>query len=376
MDETEQLSALIGDIYDAALEPSLWPGVLENAIRFVGGRAASVYSKGVANRSGQVYYQRGIDADYERRYFDLYIKFDPSTNCQIFASVGDIISTESYIAYDEFLETRFYKEWAHPQRLVDAATAVLEKSATDVAMFTVFRDQHDGLVDDETRRRMRLLTPHVRRAVLVGRLLDLGQSKAAALADTFDGLSAGMFLVDATGRIVHANAAGRALLSSGALHDVGNRLTAHDSEIDGLLQDAFMAAGRGDGAIGAKAVSLPLTARDGENYVAHVLPLTSGARRRAGTAYTAAAVLFAYKAALKSPSALEAIARRYRLTPSELRVLLAIVEAGGAPEVAELLGVSVSTVKSHLASLFNKTGASRQADLVKLVAAFSNPLLD
>ena len=70
------------------------------------------------------------------------------------------------------------------------------------------------LVNGEMRRRMQLLIPHVRRAVLVGRLLERRKSEAAAFADTFDRLSAGMFLVEATGYIVHSNAAGRALLSA------------------------------------------------------------------------------------------------------------------------------------------------------------------
>ncbi len=372
MHETERLSALIGDIYDAALQPSLWANVLENAARFVGGPAASVFSKDVA-KSVQVFYQFGIDPGYVQLYVDKYIKLDPSTNSQLFASVGDIISTKDFIAYDEFLETRFYKEWAHPQLLVDSANAVLEKSATDVAMFTVFRHKRDGLVNGEMRRRMQLLIPHVRRAVLVGRLLERRKSEAAAFADTFDRLSAGMFLVEATGYIVHSNAAGRALLSAGdLLHAAGSRLVAGDPKIDELLQDAFMAAGRGDGAIGVKGIGLPLTSRGGESYVAHVLPLTSGARRRAGTDYAAVAALFVHKAALDTPSPLEAIAKAYKLTPTELRVLLAIVEVGGAPEVGGALGIAGSTVKTHLSRLYEKTGTSRQADLVKLVAGFSS----
>jgi hypothetical protein len=36
MSETVLLSRLIGDIYDAALDPARWPGVLEEACRFVG----------------------------------------------------------------------------------------------------------------------------------------------------------------------------------------------------------------------------------------------------------------------------------------------------------------------------------------------------
>jgi DNA-binding CsgD family transcriptional regulator len=62
------------------------------------------------------------------------------------------------------------------------------------------------------------------------------------------------------------------------------------------------------------------------------------------------------------------------LTPSELRVLLVIVEVGGVPEVAAALGVAVTTVKTHLRRLFEKTGATRQADLVKLVAGYATPL--
>ena len=376
MDEIVQVSALIGDIYDAALDPALWVNVLKNAASFVGGPAAMLFAKDFANQKGQVFYEYGIDPAYNEIYFDKYIKYDPSAYCQLFASVGDIISMKDFISYDELRETRFYNEWMRPQQLVDAANAVLEKSPTSTAMFGVARHERDGLVDDEMRGRMRLLAPHIRRAVLVGKLLDHKKSEAAELADAFDGLSAGMFLVDATGRIIHANAAGHGLLSIGALNDIGNRLGADDSEIDGLLKGAFMAASQGDRAIDVKGVSVPLRGRDGAEYVAHVLPLTSGARRQAAAAYAAAAAVFAYKAKLATVSPLEAIARRFKLTPTELRVLLAIVEVGGVPEVAKTLGVSATTVKSHLTNLFEKTGASRQADLVKLVAAFSNPLLD
>jgi DNA-binding CsgD family transcriptional regulator len=63
------------------------------------------------------------------------------------------------------------------------------------------------------------------------------------------------------------------------------------------------------------------------------------------------------------------------LTPTELRVLLAIVEVGGVPEVAVALGLAETTVKTHLGRVFVKTGAGRQADLVKIVAGFATPLI-
>ena len=46
---------------------------------------------------------------------------------------------------------------------------------------------------------MRLLVPHVRRSAMIGKLINLSRVEAAAMADTLDGLQAGMFLVDAAG---------------------------------------------------------------------------------------------------------------------------------------------------------------------------------
>lgn len=376
MDESERLSKLIGDIYDTALDPSLWAGALESAARFIGGSASSVVAKDATRRSMQIFYQYGTPPLYQKLYLEKYVKMDPSTNCQLFAEVGDIVCTEDFMDYDEFLATRFYQEWALPQRLIDGAMGILHKTATEVAMFGVFFHERDGRINSETRRRISLLTPHVRRAVLVGRLLAAKKSEAAELADAFDGLRAAVFLVDAKGRIVHANTAGRGLLANrDPLYASGSRLSAVDAATDRLFEEAFLAAASGDIAIDVKGISLPLVARDGEDYVAHILPLTSGARRRTGAVYAAAAAVFAYKAKLPTPSPLEVIARRYRLTPTELRVLLGIVEVGGVPEVAEALGLSPTTVRSHLAGLFEKTGVSRQADLVKLVARFSQPLI-
>ena len=303
------------------------------------------------------------------------MKLDPTTTGHFFAEIDQPMATDDLIPYDEFLETRFYKEWAKPQQLVDHLTVVLDKSTTSVALFGVFRHERHGVADNSMRRRMRLIAPHIRRAVLIGRVIDLKTAEAATLADTFDGLRAGMFLVDAEGRIVHANAAGHVILQNNDyLRTASGRLLANEPHVDQTLHEIFAAAGEGDAAIGARGISVPLLARDGTRHVAHILPLTSGARSRVRTTYAAVAALFVHKASLDTPSPPEVIAKTYKLTPAELRILLAVVEVGGVPGVAEALGVSAETVKTHLGRLYNKTGVRRQADLVKLVAGFSSPL--
>jgi DNA-binding CsgD family transcriptional regulator len=373
--DSELLYALIGDIYDAALDPALWPDVIGKAVRFLPGMSGALFAKDTVSKIGNVYYHDGgIDPHYRQIYFEEYIKLDPANAAHFFSEIDTPISITDILPYDEFVESRFYKEWVRPQRMVDFVTSLLDRSATSAAMFGIFRHERDGLIDDEARRRMRLIVPHVRRAVLIGKVIELKTAEAATLTDALDGITTSMILVDSQGRVVHANASGQTLLLEGDLLSVsGGRLAASDQPTNEALNDIFTAAGGGDAALGTKGIALPLTARDGSRYLAHILPLTSGARRRAGVGFSASAAVFVRRAQLEAPAMPEVIAKHYGLTPTELRVLLAVFESGGVADIAEALGISQATAKTHLRRLFDKTGTKRQADLVKLVAGFAAP---
>jgi DNA-binding CsgD family transcriptional regulator len=372
--ESELLGALIGDIYDAALDASLWPGVIAKAVQFLPGMSGALFAKDTVNKTGNVYYDDGaIDPHYKQIYFEKYIKLDPANTGHFFSEIEAPVSTTDLLPYDEFVETRFYKEWVRPQGIVDFVSAVLDRSATSAALFGIFRHDRHGLIDDESRRRMRLIVPHVRRAVLIGKVIDLKTAEAATLTDALDGITAGMILVDSRGQVVHTNGVGQAILVDGDLLYVsGGRLAAPDPKTNDTLSDIFASTSGGDAAIGVKGIALPLMSRDGHRYMAHVLPLTSGARRKAGVGYSASAAVFVRKVQIEPPAMPEVIAKLYGLTPSELRVLLAVFESGGVSDIADALGISQATAKTHLRRLFDKTSTRRQADLVKLVAGFAS----
>jgi DNA-binding CsgD family transcriptional regulator len=374
MNDSKQLPALIGEIYDAVIDPAQRNDVLDKIASFTGGHSGGLLSKHSLSKSEVLYCYVGADPNSLQVYSESYPKLDPTADSPSFG-VEQVVSATDLVPYEEFRRGRFYREWARPHGWVDVASAVIEKSAISCTFLSVVRHEANGLVDDEMRRRMALLIPHVRRALLIGQTIHRKQTEAVCFSDVLDGLSSGMILVDANGRIVHTNNAGNAILDAADfLRAVCGRLVASDLAINAALREILVAASVGDAALGVKGIALPLTAHDGERYVAHVLPLTSGARRAAGLAYNAVAALFIRKAALEPFSPPEVIGEMYKLTPTELRVLLAIVDIGGVPEVAAALGVAVTTVKTHLSRLFEKTGVARQADLVKLVAGFSTPL--
>lgn len=374
MCEQPELTDIIAGAYDAALDSTLWPDVLARIAEFVNGRVGGLLVKDQVHKCVNARCHSGGDPHYMQLYEQTYSQLGPVAT-SLFCEAGRVVAIPDLLPYKEFCRGRFYQEWARPQGWVDVAIAVLEKTADGCAYLSMARDEASGMVDNDMRRRMALIAPHVQRAVLISRTIEFKQAEATAFAEILDDLSFGLFLVDSRGLLVHANAAGNEILAAGdLLRSTAGRFGAVDAQVDQALRETVAAAGLGDSVVGTKGIALPLTAHNDDRYVAHVLPLTCGARRCAGASYAATAAVFVRKAAMEYPSPAEVIGKTYDLTPAELRVLFGIVQIGGVPEVAAALGVADATIKTHVSRLFEKTGTGRQADLVRLVAGFSMPL--
>jgi DNA-binding CsgD family transcriptional regulator/PAS domain-containing protein len=373
MSEDNELRRVVGRLYDAALNPALWADALARIAGFVGGQAGILNPNSLVSKFVDAGDHVGLDLQYIQMHSETCGEFDPLATVPRF-DVGRVVRLPEFMSHDDGCDGRIQRGSARPAGWDDVASAVIERPERSCKLLGAGRNEADAKVDDKMRRRMTLVAPHVRRAVLIGKALDRKANEAAAFADILDSLSAGLFLIDADGRIVHANAAGRGILAGGDfLRSIDGRLAARDTKANRTLQNMFTSEGNLD--ISGKGIALPLTSRDGEYHIAHVLPVGARGRPCAGMPRTVVAAVFVCKATLGSPSSAEVIRRTYQLTRTELRVLLAIVNVGGIREVATALGVADCTIKTHVGRLFEKTGAGRQADLVKLVAGFFTPLV-
>jgi DNA-binding CsgD family transcriptional regulator len=81
-----------------------------------------------------------------------------------------------------------------------------------------------------------------------------------------------------------------------------------------------------------------------------------------------AAVVLAIRPADASRGSITA-SRLFDLTRMEARVLAALQEHPGLPGVALRFGIARSTARTHLQSIFGKTGARNQAELLRLVTS-------
>jgi len=376
MTEDNELRYVVGAIYDAALNPTLWPGVLARIAAFVGGPSRALSARDLMWLLVNTDEHVGHDVKYV--HSQTCEKFDLLATLPLF-DAGQVVASQGACLQGKDLQGMGVAELTRPDRRCeghaqqspawgDVGTAMVEKSENGCSSVPA---------DNEMHRRMILVAPHARRAILIGKAIGRKADEAAIFADILDSLTAGFFLIDAAGRIVHANAAGREILGADDfLRTIDGRLVVRDKKVHQTLQRIF--AGKDepetDGEIGSKGIALPLVARDGEYHIAHVLPLGSRARY-AADAPGAAAAMFVSKATLEIPSSAEVIRDAYQLTRTELRVLLAIVNVGGIREIAATLGIADCTVKTHVRRLLEKTGADRQTDLIKLVAGFFTPLV-
>ncbi len=374
--EVEDLSRVLAALYDAAFDSSTWPDALQSTCGFLNGAAANIFWQDPVAQSALVFHSWNENPEYVERYLRFYAKINPFFPAITFIEPGVVFSGGDIIPHEEFRTTRFFKEWVEPQGYVDVIGVNLHRFSSSAASFSVRRSAAQGVVDEEMRRRLALVAPHVRRAVMIGREIDRQRSLSHKLSTIVDAVTAGAFLVDAKGRVDFTNETGSALLQEGTLLKLqAGALKAVDRSADRAIRAALAATAIDDDTpLGSGPPSIVLTNRTGERFLAHILPLSSGARQKASLGYSATAAIFVRRAEIPVVSGVDAVARSHKLTPGEIRVLQAVGHGGSIHEIAGALGVSSATVKTHLGSIFRRTGARRRSDLVRQIASYGNPL--
>ena len=71
---------------------------------------------------------------------------------------------------------------------------------------------------------------------------------------------------------------------------------------------------------------------------------------------------------------IEMLRSMFDLSPAEARVSSLIAKGDGPAIISESLGITINTVRSHLAHVFSKTGATDQSSLGALVNRLLPPI--
>jgi DNA-binding CsgD family transcriptional regulator/PAS domain-containing protein len=366
----EELSDLIGRIYDCALDPGRWPGVLDSIAAAVEASVGMVAVHDLVENRPVRTFAHGMPAPALWLYEARYATRNPIALALATRHVeGTVDTLGSLVEADGWARSPMYREFMRPLGLGDVLGVAALRNARRGVWLGTIRQRKKRPFGPAEGRIFRLLAPHVVRAMRVSDILELRAVEAHRLAAVLDGLATAVWLVGEGGRVLHANAAADALLRrDGLLRVVGDRLTAATPADASLLSAAIRQAVVGD--FSGDPAQAAIALGDGSastGLIATVMPL-----RGAGPSAVAAVLVQDPSAAPQTP--LQAFGALHGLTPAEIRCLAEIALGRNVPEAAAALGIAPTTARTHLNAVFQKTGTTSQAQLVRLLASFAPPL--
>lgn len=357
---------LIDRIHEAGLVPSLWPAVLSELGAAVGGNGGFLFGvrEGYLSAIASAEHAHAIDAFMNDGWAerDLALKRATALGHPGFVNDADLLS-EHELATDH-VYCNFYRKHGIGYR---AGTIIPIPSGDSIAI-VVPRHQDNGPVPRDVVAFLDGLRPHLARASLTANRL--GFERARAQTDALQALGLPGAVLRGPGRVLAANPSFEALMPS-LFQDRAHRVTVTDAAADALLATALATLPQDDR---RSVKSIPVAAAgDRVPMVVHLIPVRRGAHDFFTQASALMIVTPVDSAAVPSAEVLQGL---FDLTPAEARIARGIGRAQTVEDLAASTNVSRETVRSQLKSVLQKTGVSRQQELITLLAGKALPRVD
>jgi DNA-binding CsgD family transcriptional regulator/PAS domain-containing protein len=369
----EALSSIIGDIYDCVMDPAGWPAVLTRITTLMDAAYTTISLANAVTHQGRMAAHSPWDPEQLRVLNEDYgVQGIPGLLGLVMGDVDTPWATLTSMPEDEFQQSPFYQNWVRPQGLRDACIVKFVHTPDRIGLMGCITRNTRDIVSKDEQRFMELLSPHLRRAAMIGDLLDEARVVSKIFRDTLDRLATPIILADANGMATYANAAAeRMFADKGALTLKNSALAPQNPAVLPALRDAIKRAAASDHALGARGIGLPLSLPHQPPAVAYVLPLSSGTQRDALRPASAAIFISTTTSAAPLPQAV--LTTLFDLTPAEARLMAQIGSGAKLDDAATALNISHNTAKTHMSRIFAKTNTTRQVDVVNLVRDIAAP---
>ena len=369
--QNEAVAAAVPVLYDAAVTPSLWPDALDVLAALFTSTAAHLFlwdrsaDRATLSLPSRAY--RGQE-DFHRRYG----RIDPRRHLLMRRPPGFLLLCHEHFSPDFVRASEFYNDFSLPLGRRWLMTTILWEDVDVAAIFALFRAPDQSPYTETDRRLFLHLLPDLRRAFRLGQRLRTATAEAAFGRALLDALPQAVLATDAAGRIAHANAPAEALLRGAApLRQQAGRIAAaipaETAALHAALRRAVEATADDPQ---SPAASLVLHDATGARLALTVVPLACAA----WDAGTAGRLAFITATPLDPPRPDPAPLRvAFGFTGAEAELAAALAGGQRLDAVAADRGVRLPTVRSQLRAIFDKTGTTRQAELVRLLGRLPQP---
>lgn len=348
---------LIDRIYEASVVPELWPSVLDELATVAEARGGLLFS------ARKVLFWTASSS--VREVFEAYVNDGWFTRCPRRLCIMNQAEPSFFVEQDFWSEDQInadpiYRDFFRPRGLGWSAGTGLKVPTGDNIVFSIERALERGPIEAEFVDRLNELRPHLARSALVTARLGLQRAQGATEALTRLNLPA--LLLNEAGTVVEANALAQALPEQ-VKYGVNNRLLLTDRRAQDMLAAALAAiAASPDG----RGFTFPLRDEVGRPVkVLHLMPVSRSAHDIFGQSF--ALLMMTPVSSERAPS-VDLLRSLFDLTPSEARVARALATGKTPEEIAAEGEVSITTVRTQLRRVLEKTGCARQAEVAALLA--------
>lgn len=371
---SDKFSNLTGAIYDCAVSPERWDITLEALRKALGSAGCALYIFDVANGSQRFQKSVGISEAWSEKFDKNASQYVADSMRMLLSSSQKLIDrlfSEPYIISKEqqkkaYSETRYYNDWIKPQGFTDFIQLTLLHENQMFGSILFGRNEADGSFDDCEIALIRSLAPHLRRAIAIGDMMERKSIKARTCETILDHLSMGVIVVSENGTILQTNrSAQRIFQEADTLCSVNNRIGSSNLAAARLLLNAIALAAKGSSQ-SMTSIGINASGPKGGVAIANVLPLENAEGTAKGVP-GAKAVIFVTCAQNLSEPRMDLFATLFDFTAAETRVVELLIRGNTSVEAARALGITETTVRTHLTRIFSKTGVSRQTELIALI---------
>ena len=365
MSRHKELITLINLIYEAALDSDFWPSVLMALADTVG--AAQIAMLSMDRRANVVStFAPRLDPDLLASW-QKYWAFPVLARASL-RPTGEIYTLDSLMP--KFVATRFFNEFWRPAQLglsAAGANLLVEDQFSALIFFSNAPDKE--FLTTQQMHVFEVVLRHLTRAARISRRLWELEIEQIAAVERLESLQEGALLVDSSGSVIRANAAAKAMLDDGDGIFLDNgRVAAAGSE---MLQKLIASCAQTCLSLGGPGGEFKIP-REHPRSPLHVTVTSLRSKTQfADVPWIGVEVPVAI-VTVRDPD----IDRRRReinlrhcfgLTAAEARLAVEILKGDGRAAAGRRCGISTATAKSHLSSIFEKTGTHRQAELIRLL---------
>jgi PAS domain-containing protein len=311
-------------IYDCALDPTRWPSAIREVCEATRCMAGAINVSDLITGTHRLQQQWNFGAEWLERMVhygpDIAEMLNSVPNLQTRPLDEPLVGMRD-VDPEVLQRSRYYNEWLRPQGVIDAIHLTVLRQHNRIGGFAMSRHESAGFMSDRDVAILRLLAPHIRRAIAISDVLDMRAVEIDTFEASLDLIGTGILLVDGNATIIHANKAARAMLSAGSpIRSERGQLRTHWPETSSALMAAITKADGDEAAIGSAGMGVPALRADGEPALIHVLPLMRG-DIRARIAPRASAALFVTPAGDGFGTPAAALAALFDLTAAEMRTI-------------------------------------------------------